>query len=262
MSETSVSVVVKIGGSTLGGADTSFQDLVTLQKEGRVPVVVHGGGPAISRWMQRQGIMPRFIRGLRVTDGPSLEIAVAVLTGLINKQLVGTITGLGGKAIGISGADGAILQAAIANKELGYVGEVTHVNPEPVLGILRSGYIPLIAPIGVKMPESEADGCALLNINGDTAAGHLAWALGAEKLVFMTDVAGVVDSSHRVIPRLSGRGARALIRSGTAGGGMIPKLEACVRALERVQSTRIVDGRISGALLRALSGDRGGTLIT
>ena len=261
MPKTKVPVVVKIGGSTLGSADTCFQDLVALQKQGRIPVVVHGGGPAITQWMQKQGLVPKFVRGLRVTDAPSLDIVVAVLAGLINKQLVSVITALGGKAVGLSGADGAILQANIADAELGLVGEVVKVNADPVLDLVEKGYIPIIAPVGIRLPANPGDGCTLLNINGDTAAGHLAWALGAERLVFLTDVEGVMDSDKRVIPRLSVRGAKSLIAAGTAGGGMIPKLEACIKALERVRAARILDGRAPGALLRALGDGNEGTWV-
>ena len=261
MASGKVALVVKIGGSTLGSLDTCFEDLVTLQRQGIMPVVIHGGGPVITEWMQKQGLVPNFVRGLRVTDASSLEIVVAVLTGLINKRLVGAITALGGRAIGLSGVDGAMLQAVFADQELGYVGAISNVSPAPILDVVSRGYIPVIAPVGVKLPETPGNESVLLNINGDTAAGHLAYALNAEKLVFMTDVEGVLDSSHRVIPRLTISGARALIEFGTAGGGMIPKLEACLKGLERVSEARIVDGRSSGALLRALSGEVGGTVI-
>ena len=138
-------IVVKIGGSTLGSHDTSLKDLVRLQQEGVDVVVVHGGGNVISDWMQRQGIPPRFVNGLRVTDAPSLDIVVAVLTGLINKELVGLLQRLGGRAIGISGIDGGLLEAYIANPELGFVGEITKVNTGPLKAILDSGFIPMMA---------------------------------------------------------------------------------------------------------------------
>ncbi len=262
MSDSARPIVVKIGGSTLAKSDTSLRDLVTLQQQGCVPVVVHGGGPTITQWMQRQGLLPRFVRGLRVTDGPSLEIVVAVLTGLINKQLVAAITSLGGKVVGLSGADGGILQAKPADPELGFVGEIVNVDPGPITELLKAGYIPLLAPVGVNIPESASDGCSLLNINGDTAAGHLAWALGAEKLVFLTDVEGVLDSSGRLVLRLGSREARSFISSGTAREGMIPKLEACIKALERVAEARIIDGRSPQALLHAINGNGGGTWLT
>lgn len=262
MSDNARPIVVKVGGSTLGKSDTSLRDLVTLQRQGCVPVVVHGGGQVITQWMQRQGLLPRFVRGLRVTDGPSLEIVVAVLTGLINKQLVAAITALGGKVVGLSGADGAILQARFADPELGFVGDVVHVNPDPLVELMKAGYIPLLAPVGIHLPDRSQGEYTLLNINGDTAAGHLAWALDAEKLVFLTDVEGVLDSSGRLVLRLGAREARSLINSGTAKEGMIPKLEACIKALERVAEARIVDGRSPQALLHAISGNGGGTWLT
>lgn len=251
--------VIKIGGSTLGHLDTTLEDLVALQRRGDLPVVVHGGGATISEWMQRQGIMPRFIRGLRVTDAASLQIAVSVLTGLVNKQLVTAINALGGKAVGLSGVDGAMLEARVVDPELGYVGEVVRVNPEPVLELMGAGYIPLVAPVGIDQAGGSNDSSGMLNINGDTAAGHLAWALEADRLIFLTDVEGVLDSSRRLIPRLTAHGARALLASGVASDGMIPKLEACVQALERVSVAHIVDGRTQGALLNAMEGGEGGT---
>ena len=140
-------VVIKIGGSTLGSHDTTLKDLVTLQRDGVNVVVVHGGGNVISQWMQKQGIPPRFVNGLRVTDAASLEIVVAVLTGLINKELVAQMQDLGGRSIGISGIDGDLLEAYVANPELGYVGEIQKVNSSPLEALLDSGYVPMVAPL-------------------------------------------------------------------------------------------------------------------
>ena len=254
-------IVVKIGGSTLGSHDTTLEDLVALQKRGVNPVVVHGGGKVISDWMERQGVRPRFVRGLRVTDRKSLDIAVAVLAGLINKSLVASLLALGGRAVGISGADGAMLRAVIQDPALGHVGRVVEVNPGPIKTVLYSDCIPVIAPVGVRGSDESALDGSLLNINADTAAGEIAAALGAERLVFLTDVEGVLDSSRRVIPRLTQRQARGLMRSRVVGGGMVPKLEACVTALREVGEARIVDGRRAGALLDALSGKARGTRV-
>ena len=260
-------IVVKIGGSTLGSHDTSLKDLVALQQQGREVVVVHGGGPVISQWMQRQGIPPRFVNGLRVTDAASLDIVVAVLTGLVNKELVSALHGLGGRALGISGLDAGLLEARIANPDLGYVGEITKVNPEPLRVILDSGYIPMLAPLAMQVQDgTEHAGCPL-NINGDTVAGELAYALGAERLVFLTDVPGVMDGNGRVMARLDRRRAGLLLHSDVVRGGMIPKLEACLRALENSPVADIVDGREPGALLACIQdssgqGSSGGTRIT
>ncbi|MBI4200537.1 MAG: acetylglutamate kinase [Chloroflexi bacterium] len=256
-----VPLVVKIGGSTLGQHDTSLDDLARLHREGEMPVVVHGGGPLISQWMQRQGLVPRFVRGLRVTDAPSLEIVVAVLTGLVNKQLVAGLNARGGPAVGISGIDGALFQARQADAELGLVGDIVQVNPAPVTELLGAGYLPVIAPVAMDLSAKNGAASPFLNVNGDTAAGHLAWALGAQTLVFLTDVEGVQDGSGRTIARLTPRGARQLIAVGVAHSGMVPKLEACIKALDRVPVAHIADGRVPQALLHAVREGRSGTRI-
>ena len=254
-------MVVKIGGSTLGGEDTTIQDLVTLQRRGTTPVVVHGGGRTISDWMERQGTRPVFLRGLRVTDASSLEIVTAVLTGLVNKRLVASLMVSGGKALGLSGVDGGLLEACMTNPELGYVGTITRVNPQPVIQALEGGFIPLIAPVGVHSMDGSQNSGRLLNINGDTVAGELAFALNAQRLIFLTDVEGVADTGGRLIPRLTSRYARMLLRSGIIRGGMIPKLEASIRALERVPRVDIVDGRRPGSVLACMEDNAVGTQI-
>ena len=254
-------IVVKIGGSTLGSHDTSLKDLVALQQEGVDVVVVHGGGNVISQWMQRQGIPPRFVDGLRVTDAPSLEIVVAVLTGLINKELVSLLHHLGGRAIGISGIDGGLLEAHIANPELGYVGEIARVNSAPLRAILDSGYMPMVAPLGIHCQDGSEHAGGALNINGDTVAGELAHSLGAQRLIFLTDVEGIMDGNGRVIRRLDRRRANILFNSGVVRGGMIPKLSACLRALERLPVADIIDGRRPSALLNCVRGGGTGTTI-
>ncbi|MBL15888.1 MAG: acetylglutamate kinase [Chloroflexi bacterium] len=254
-------IVVKIGGSTLGNHDTSLRDLVQLQEEGHEVVVVHGGGNVISQWMQRQGLAPQFVGGLRVTDAPSLEIVVAVLTGLINKELVSSMHEFGGRSVGLSGIDACMIEAKIGNPELGFVGEVTAVNVELIRSLLDSGYIPMIAPLGVHVRDGSENAGSPLNINGDTVAGELAHALEAEQLVFLTDVGGVMDGGGRVIPRLDRRRADILFNSGVIQGGMIPKLSACLRALERSPLATIVDGRQPNALLDCVQGNSMGTTI-
>ena len=254
-------IVAKIGGSTLGEHDTTLHDLIALQKKGINSVVVHGGGKVISEWMEKQGVRPKFVRGLRVTDSASLDIAVAVLTGLINKQLVASLLAKGGKAIGISGADGGMIRARIKDPELGLVGEVTEVNLEPIKAVLDLGCIPVIAPVAVHDSDGTVPLGSLLNINADTAAGKIAAALNAERLVILTDVEGVMDTSRRVIPRLTERQARGLMHSSIAAGGMIPKLEACLTALKEGSIAQIIDGRRPGALLDTLSGKAAGTRV-
>ena len=251
-------IVVKIGGSTLGSHDTTIEDLIAVQREGIQPVVVHGGGKAVTDWMEKQGVRTRFVKGLRFTDEPSLDIVVAVLTGLINKQLVSRVLSLGGKAVGLSGVDGGILQAEILDPDLGYVGKVTQVNTEPIRAAVESGFMPIIAPVGIRLREGES---TLLNVNADTAAGEIAAALEVDKLVFMTDVEGVLDSSRRLIPRITERQARSLMQSNVIAGGMIPKIGACLKNVGEGRTTRIIDGRKPHALSSFLDGASVGTRV-
>tara|TARA_B100000686_G_scaffold92573_1_gene99070 strand:- start:314 stop:1198 length:885 start_codon:yes stop_codon:yes gene_type:complete len=252
-------IVVKIGGSTIGQHDTSLQDLVKLQLTGARPVVVHGGGKTISDWMQLQGIKPRFNRGLRVTDKDNIEIVIAVLTGLVNKSLVGSIENLGGKAIGLSGIDGSILEANPISEELGLVGEINKVNPKPIETILDSGYMPVIAPVAVYKNSTNTDENIILNVNADTVAGEIAAALNVQRLILMTDVPGVLDSTKRLIPRLTRRQANQLLTSNVIDGGMVPKIDACLKALEIIDSAHIIDGREGNTLLQVLENQKIGT---
>ena len=255
-------IVVKIGGSTMGSRDTTLRDLVALQREGVRVVVAHGGGNLISQWMEREGAVPRFVRGIRVTDAQSLDVVTAVLAGVVNKGLVASLISLGGKAWGLSGVDGGLLEARVADEEMGYVGEVTRVNPEPLFQALDSGYIPLVAPLGLHAPDSSKFSGSLLNINADTVAGELAYSMPARRLIFLTDVEGVMDNSGKTIQRLNSPNARILLESGVVKGGMIPKLGACLRALERVTVADIIDGRKPGSLIDCVHGTPKGTQIT
>ena len=208
--------------------------------------------------MEKQGVRTRFVKGLRFTDEPSLDIVVAVLTGLINKQLVSRVLSLGGKAVGLSGVDGGILQAEILDPDLGYVGKVTEVNTEPIRAAVEAGFMPVIAPVAIRLGEGES---TLLNVNADTAAGEIAAALNVEKLVFMTDVEGVMDSSRRLIPRITERQARSLMQSNVIAGGMIPKIGACLRNVGEGRTARIIDGRKPHALRSFLDGASVGTRV-
>lgn len=254
-------IIVKIGGSTLGSHDTTLNDLVTLQKKGIIPVVVHGGGNKITEWLKRMGLGANFVRGIRVTDAKTLQVVVAVLAGLVNKELVAAIIARGGKAIGLSGIDGGLIQASIESPELGYVGKVIRVNPEPIKAVLSAGYIPVVAPAGFRLDNGKKDPVALLNINGDVVASEIAASLGAERLIFLTDVPGVRNGEGEFLPELSAAEARSMINSGIISEGMIPKVEACLKALAKVPSTQIIDGRIAGALLTAVEKNEGGTRI-
>jgi acetylglutamate kinase len=264
MTNSSKKIVVKIGGSTLGGHDTTLDDLVALQKQGRALVVVHGGGNLITEWLSRQGVSTRFEKGLRVTDDQTLNVVVAVLCGLVNKELVAAVQSRGGRAVGVSGIDGGLIEARVRDEELGYVGDIVKANPKLVDVLLREGYMPIVAPLGLgaKGEKGEKGGeNEKLNVNADTAAGEIAAAISAERLIFLTDVAGVMDSSGTLVPRLSPAEASSLIAGGVVHGGMIPKVEACVSALSAVPMTQIIDGRERHALLEAIAGKGIGTTI-
>ena len=254
-------IVAKIGGSTLGDHDTTLRDVVELQKRGANPVVVHGGGKVISEWMAIRGVRPRFVRGLRVTDSAVLEIVVAVLTGVVNKSLVSSLQAMGGKALGLSGVDGGMLKARPGDPELGLVGGEVIADPRPIQAVLQAGFIPVIAPVAGRISEGDEAEDSMLNVNADTAAGRIAASLDADRLVFLTDVEGVLDSSRRLIPRLTERQAHSLISSDVVAGGMVPKLEACLDALEKVEYAQIVDGRKPEALLDSLSATPAGTRV-
>jgi len=255
-------IVIKIGGATLGSNDTTIEDIVYLQQQGKLLVVVHGGGKLITEWLAKQKIATRFVRGERVTDKATLEVATAVLAGLANKEIVAAINSSGGRAVGISGVDGALLQVRMENKELGYVGTVVKVNTAPLEALLQAGYVPVISPMGLHSFDKPDDAPQILNINSDLVAGEIAVAIGAERLIFLTDVAGVCDQSGKLLPRLSASEAEALIAAGVASGGMIPKISACLSALAAKVTTRIIDGRQPHALLREIEGQGGGTTIT
>jgi acetylglutamate kinase len=243
--------VVKIGGSTLGNHDTTLEDLVELQKKGKSLVVVHGGAKVTSEWLARLGIPTSFVNGLRVTDAETLKVVAAALGGLVNKELVVAIQALGGKAVSLSGCDGNLLWASIKSPELGYAGEVVAVDPAPLKLLLDAGYMPVVSPVSYGSVEGRT---MLLNVNGDTAAGEIAAALAAEKLVFLTDVDGIHDGSGKIIPRLNLAEAKNMLISGAASGGMVPKIEASLKALTTTQVVRIIDGKISHALLQEITG--------
>jgi acetylglutamate kinase len=266
-------IVVKYGGNAMtgGGTDDFSQDIVLMKQTGIDPVVVHGGGPQIGAMLKKLGIQSSFIDGLRVTDAAAVEVVEMVLAGSINKQIVTGINAAGGRAVGLSGKDGNLVVARklaltktdpeSGRKEavdLGFVGEPDRVNPEVLHAIMKSETIPVIAPIGV------GPGGETYNINADTVAGAVACALKAERLILLTDVEGVLDQDKKLIPRLSLREARGLIADGTISGGMIPKIQTAIDAVEGgVNAAVILDGRIPHVLLLELFTEHGaGTLIT
>lgn len=254
-------IVVKIGGATFGSHDTTIEDIAYLQKQGMSLVVVHGGANVVTGWLTKLGISTRFFEGERVTDEETLEVVTAVLAGLVNKEIVAAITAAGGQAVGISGADGALIQGRIKDKEQGLTGTVVEVNPAPLLALLQSGFVPVVAPVSLHSFDRPDKSPLLLNINGDPVAGEVAAAIGAEKLVFLTDVAGIRDQSGELLPNLSPDEAEALMASGVASGGMIPKIKACLKALSGGCAACIIDGKQPHALRREIEESGIGTTI-
>jgi acetylglutamate kinase len=256
-------VVVKLGGSVLdAGEGTLAEDVVLLKGAGIHPVLVHGGGPEITRHLERLGKRSQFVNGLRVTDAETMDVVEMVLAGRANKALVSTIIRRGGRAVGLSGKDGAMLLARkhTGDVDLGHVGEVEQVQPELLAQLNLQGYIPVVASLGIG-----PDGTAY-NLNADTAAGALAVALGASKFVLLTDVDGVFRDyrgSRTLISELRAGDVPGLVADGTVGEGMRPKIEACLEALRGgVPSAHIISGRIPHALLVELLTERGiGTML-
>ncbi|OEH86783.1 acetylglutamate kinase [Desulfuribacillus stibiiarsenatis] len=258
-------VVVKYGGSTMGEDTSSFiQDLVLMKQVNIHPVVVHGGGPEITNLLESMGVEVQFVNGLRVTDQAVLDVASMVLVGKINKQIVSQIQSYGGKAIGLSGIDGKLLLARKKQNtkvDLGFVGEVEQVNCKLLRGLIDEGYIPVIAPLGVD------DQGQRYNINADTVAAAVAGELRAEKFVLSTNVPGIYIEENGVKTIISAIGAKKIeesIDNGQISGGMVPKVEACLEALNRgVNTTHIVDGRQEHVLLLELLTDTGvGTMVS
>ncbi|HEV8227223.1 MAG TPA: acetylglutamate kinase [Methylomirabilota bacterium] len=251
-------VVIKYGGSAMakpGLRDLFSRDIALATTLGIRPVVVHGGGPQIDRLMKRLGKNPHFIGGLRVTDDETMDIVEMILAGSINKEIVGAIGVHGGRAVGLCGGDGGLIRANRRHHvlpdgreiDLGRVGEVKAVSPEPLELLQDHGFVPVLAPLGIG-PAGE-----LLNINADLVAGDVAAALGAVKVIFLSDVPGIRDRDGHLLPRVTLLEIDALIQHGVIEGGMLPKVEACRRALKGgVGSAHIVDGRLPNALLLKL----------
>jgi acetylglutamate kinase len=251
-------VVIKVGGNAIEQAkDETLLDVVLLRFVGMQPVLVHGGGPEITAMSERLGLKAEFKNGLRITDDKTMEVVKMVLTGKVNPDIVGAIIRLGGQAVGMSGEDGPSIIAEPLGEDMGFVGRVTQINREPITALLGRGYIPVIASIGLGY-----DGHAY-NINADTVAAEIAVSLGAAKLILLTDVPGVLGVDGSVVAVLSQEDARHRIESGEVTGGMIPKLEACLRALDGVPLAHIVDGRTPHSLLLELFTESGiGTMVT
>jgi acetylglutamate kinase len=248
-------IVVKVGGS-VGEEGTVLDDVIWLKRLGINPVLVHGGGPQISQRLDRLGVETRFVEGRRFTDQQTLEVVHEVLM-RINGEFVSYLNGHRVSAFGCNGLDGEMLHARLRDERLGLVGEVEAVNLRPIQSLVEQGYVVVIAPLAA------GPGSQPLNVNADTVAGEVARALQAEKLVLFTDVPGVLDADGSVLPELSQQRVAEMLADGTIRGGMIPKIQACLRALETVPRVHVLDGRVSHALIRELFTHEGvGTMLT
>ncbi len=264
--------VVKYGGHAMGEETLGklfAEDVVLLKQVGLNPIVVHGGGPQIGAMLERLKIKSSFVDGLRVTDRETVEIVEMVLSGSINKEIAASINAAGGRAIGLSGKDASLIRARQLKRtkkdpdgnvekqvDLGFVGEPWHVDAEVLQTLARSDIIPVIAPIGI------GDHGETFNINADTVAGAVAAAVRATRLLLLTDVAGVLDKSKKLVSELTVAEARAMIADGSISGGMIPKIETCIDAVEGgVEAAVIIDGRVPHAILLELFAEGAGTLI-
>ncbi|MBQ7108551.1 MAG: acetylglutamate kinase [Clostridia bacterium] len=257
-------VVIKYGGNAMINEQLKQQvmeDIVLLWLIGVKVVLVHGGGPEISTLMDKLGKKPEFVDGLRVTDKETVDIVQMVLAGKVNKTLVNLLEMKGGKAMGISGMDGCLIEAEIKDERLGYVGRITNVNIEPISDLLEKGYIPVVSTLGC-----DKQGNAY-NINGDTAAAYIAGALGAERLIMMTDIDGILRDRHdpsTLIPKVTLKGIEKLCEEGVISGGMIPKVDCCVEAIHKgVKNVIIMDGRVPHSILMEILTDEGaGTMVS
>lgn len=257
-------VVIKYGGNAMINEQLKQQvmeDMVLLWLIGVKVVLVHGGGPEINELMDKLGKKPQFVDGLRVTDKETVDIVQMVLAGKVNKTLVNLLEMKGGKAMGISGMDGRLIEAEIKDERLGYVGKVTNVHITPIVDLLEKGYIPVVSTIGC-----DKNGNAY-NINGDTAAAYIAGALGAQRLIMMTDIDGILrdkDDPTTIIPNVTLKGIEQLKAEGVISGGMIPKVDCCIEAIHKgVKNVVILDGRVPHSILMELLTDEGaGTMVS
>ena len=256
-------VVVKYGGNAMINEQLKEQvmeDIALLWLIGVKVVLVHGGGPEISDMMAKLGKKPEFVDGLRVTDKETVDIVQMVLAGKVNKSLVTLLQSKGGHAVGLSGIDGGMIEAQIKDERLGYVGKITKVRPQPITDLLEKNYIPVVSTVASDRAGN------VYNINGDTAAAYIAGALGAERLIMMTDIAGILrdkDDSSTLIPEITIEEAGKLYDEGVISGGMIPKVDCCIEALHKgVKNVIIMDGRVPHSILMELLTDEGaGTMV-
>ncbi|MGR3760688.1 acetylglutamate kinase [Roseobacteraceae bacterium NS-SX3] len=248
-------VVIKLGGHAMGSdeaMDTFARDMVLLRQVGVNPVIVHGGGPMINAMLERLQIKSEFVNGKRVTDAATMEVVEMVLSGVVNKRIVQAINRQGGRAVGLSGKDANLITCAPADPELGFVGTPVKLDPKVLYGLFEKNMIPVIAPTGA------GENGETFNINGDTAAGAIAEALNADRLLLLTDVSGVKNAEGEVVTELKAADVEEMTRAGVIAGGMIPKTETALSAVRNgVRACTIVDGRVQNAVLLELFTDHG-----
>lgn len=254
-------VVVKFGGNAMGDQTAMAEfarDIVLMRQVGMNPVVVHGGGPMINEMLSKLGIKSEFVRGKRVTDKATVEVVEMVLTGLVNKRIVQAIMDEGGRAVGLSGKDDDLMVCEVDDPELGFVGRPVEMNVQVLRDLFNAGIIPVVAPVATGMADNET-----FNVNGDTAAGAIAGALKADRLLLLTDVSGVKNKAGEIVTQMTPEDVQGMIADGTIAGGMIPKTETALAAIEEgVRAVVILDGRVPNACLLELFTDHGaGSLI-
>jgi acetylglutamate kinase len=253
-------IVLKIGGSVAGEDAAALDAIASLHDAGHSLAVVHGGGPLVGEWAAQLGYETKFLRGLRVTDGPTRDLALAVLGGLANARIVAALLGRSVPAVGLTGIDGGMLRAQREDSELGLVGNIRRVDSALLEELIDAGRVPVVAPAALEEPAPAGEVPEVLNVNADSAAGAIAASLGARLLVFVTDVPGVRAKDGKLVTKLDRERAKELVDDGTIEGGMLPKVEACLIASAAGCRAAIVEARAGDAVERLLAGERVGTV--
>ena len=258
MSPSSLSVI-KIGGSTINDWDKNLAQLNQILDMGQSIIIVHGGGKTVSEWGSKLGIRPEFVKGLRKTDKDTLEVAISILSGLVNSKLVSYLNSRKINAVGVSGLSGNMIKASVSNQELGLVGDIKTINTDLIQNLINNNFVPVISPLGINQKPNDIDE-SILNINADFVASGIARTLKANKLIYQTDVDGIKDEKGRVIPKMTLDQAKNLIYSGIVVGGMVPKLQSCIDSMQGVDHSHIINGS-GNTLVDIFKGKRVGTEI-
>ena len=251
--------VIKIGGSTINDWDKNLAQLNQILDMGQSIIIVHGGGKTVSEWGSKLGIRPEFVKGLRKTDKDTLEVAISILSGLVNSKLVSYLNSRKINAVGVSGLSGNMIKASVSNQELGLVGDIKTINTDLIQNLINNNFVPVISPLGINQKPNDIDE-SILNINADFVASGIARTLKANKLIYQTDVDGIKDEKGRVIPKMTLDQAKNLIYSGIVVGGMVPKLQSCIDSMQGVDHSHIINGN-GNTLIDIFKGKRVGTEI-